>query len=118
MNRQNGVSLTGFLFVCGMLVVVAILAMKIVPAYTEYKDIKTDLQEIARNPDMQDATDDEIRHAFERKAAIDDITAISARDIDITRDPLNLHVKYIVDMPIMSNFSLHLNFEANAKGLK
>lgn len=118
MNRQRGVSLTGFLVVCVILVVVSVLAMKIVPAYTEYDTIKRDLTEIANNPDMANASDEDIRDAFAKKASIDDVTAVSAQDIDIEREPLKLHVKYSVDMPIVSNFTLHLNFEVNAKGSK
>lgn len=116
MKRQRGVSLTGFLAVCAILVVVGIFAMKLIPAYTDYSTIKRDMTEVAHNPGMADASDDEIRDAFTKKASIDDITAITADDIDISRDPLKLHVKYGVDMPIVSNFSLHLNFEVNAEG--
>ncbi len=118
MRRQLGVSITGFLVICGILVVVSVLAMKVVPAYTEYENIKRDLTEIAHNPDMADASDDDIRDAFTKKASVDDVTSITAQDIDITREPLKLHVKYGVDMPIVANFTLHLNFEVNAKGSK
>lgn len=118
MNRQHGVSLTGFLVVCGILVVVSALAMRVVPVYTEYNTIKRDLTEIANNPDMVSASDGDIRDAFTKKASVDNVTAITAQDIDIEREPLKLHVKYGVDMPIVSNFTLHLNFEVNAKGSK
>jgi hypothetical protein len=116
MRRQLGVSLTGFLAVCAILIVIGIFAMKLIPSYTEYSTIKRDLTEIAHNPDMADASDDEIRDAFTKKASIDNVTAITAADIDISRQPLKLHVKYGVDIPVVSNFALHLNFEANAEG--
>lgn len=119
MNNQRGVSFFGFLVVCGFLIVISILATKLVPAYTEYSNIKRDLTEIANDPDMADASDMEIRDAFAKKASVDDVTAVTAGDIGIERDPLKLHVKYAVDMPIVANFALHLNFEVKAvKGSK
>ncbi|MHB1300339.1 MAG: DUF4845 domain-containing protein [Burkholderiales bacterium] len=119
MKKQSGITLSGFLMASAIVIVAALLAVKIIPAYTEYESIKRDMTEIVNNPDMADASDLEIRDAFAKKASVDDVTSVTAQDIQIDRDPFQLHVKYVVNVPLVTNFGLHFDFEVKAiKGAK
>ncbi len=119
MKQQLGFSLSGFLTVAAILVVASLLAMKLVPPYTEYSTIQRDMTEIVNDPGMANASGPEIREAFSKKTAVDDVKSVSAEDIEIDREPFQLHVKYGVKIPLAANISVYLDFEAKAvKGSK
>ena len=53
MKKQRGVSLSGLLIICVILIGIALLGFKLFPPYTEYLSIKKTINEIARNPDIR-----------------------------------------------------------------
>lgn len=119
MKKQGGFSISDFLKTTVVVVVVIVLAVKLVPPYTEYGAIKRDLTEIVNDPDMADASPSEIRSAFAKKALIDDVKSVSADDIMIDRGPFQLRVKYGVKVPLVANVSVYFDFEIKAvKGSK
>jgi len=112
-QRQRGMSLVGLIFVG--LIVVALLALgfKLVPAVVEYIAIERAVQKI-RN---EGSTVRDIQAAFDRHATIDDITSISSRDLDITKEGDRIVISYAYQkkIPILDNVSLVIDFSGTTK---
>jgi hypothetical protein len=116
MNRQQGMSLTGLLLICAVLIAVTLLGFKLFPAYTEYFKVKSAVAEISKSPEYKSSTK-ELQAAFDRRAAIDSISAISARDLEFTKGPDGYAVSasWAVKVPLFSNISACMDFEVGSK---
>jgi SOS-response transcriptional repressor LexA len=112
MNRQRGVTFIGMIFVAAAIIFVAIIALKLIPPYIEYASIRSQFREIARGPDTRGASPAEVRAAFDRRAQIDNIKAITSQDIDVAQegDGVSLNAAYSVRVPLMGNVSACLDF--------
>lgn len=115
-NKQRGLTLTGMLFWSVVLVLVAVLGMKVVPVYIENGTIKKNLVAMANDTSLQNANAGQIRLAFSKRAQIDNITVITAKNIKITRDKGQNHlsVDYSVNVPLFANISLQIDFETES----
>ena len=115
-QRQRGVTLSGLLIWMFILVVLALFGMKLIPAYMEYGTAKNAIQAIAR--DRQASTPQEVRRAFDARASIDNITAIQASDLDITKDASGVVIAfaYRKEVPLFANLGVYIDFAANSKG--
>ena len=116
--QQRGITLGGFMIGAFVLVIVAITGLKLVPAYIQDAQINSIFKDIAHDPDMQKATPHDIQVSFDRRASIDDITAIKASDIDISSagDTPVLSANYVVKIPLVGNISLYLEFNPSSAG--
>jgi hypothetical protein len=94
----------------------ALLGMKLIPAYMEYGTAKNAIQGIAR--DKGNASPQEIRRAFDSRAAIDDITAVKASDLEITKDGGEVVIRfaYRKEVPLFANVGVYMDFAASTKG--
>ena len=65
---------------------------------------------------MQSAPLPKIRESFSKRAIINNITVVSANDIQIDKDAgtLTLSVSYPVKIPLAGNVSLLLEFSASS----
>ncbi|MGA9667420.1 MAG: DUF4845 domain-containing protein [Gallionella sp.] len=116
--RQQGITFSGFIFGAVVLVFLAIMALKLIPAYLQAAEIKDIFETIAHDPDMQKASLHDIKASFDRRASIDAITVIHADDIDISDDngrPV-LSASYGVKIPVAGNVSLYLDFNPSSAG--
>jgi hypothetical protein len=112
-ERQRGLSLVG-LFLVGIIVVALIaLGFKVVPAVVEYIAIERAVQKIKN----EGSTVRELQAAFDRHATIDDITSISSRDLDITKegDRIVISYAYAKKVPITDNVSLVIDFSGTTR---
>jgi Tfp pilus assembly protein PilE len=116
LSHQRGVTLSGLFVVLFVLVIAALLAMKLIPAYMEYGTAKNAIQAIARSG--QASTPQEVRRAFDSRAAIDDISAIKAADLEITKDgnAVVIAFAYRKEVPLFANVGVYIDFAANSKG--
>ena len=112
-DKQRGISLSGILLWSVVLVFLALLGMKVVPVYIENGTIKKNLVAVANDPNLQNASAAQIRLAFSKRAQVDGISAITAKDIKIARDKGQniLNVAYIVNVPLFYNISLQIDFD-------
>lgn len=114
---QRGISLSGMLIWSVILILVALLGFKVLPAYIEYSAIKKNLTAIAKEASSQDSDLNNIRLSFAKRAQIDGIKAISGQDIKINREkgrPV-LSVSYSTKIPLFSSVSLLIDFEATSE---
>jgi len=113
-GAQRGISLIGFLFVTAVVLVVALLAFRTIPAYIEWYTIQKALTEAMA--DTNDPTLNNIRRAMDRKLSADYADAVSPKDVEIRREG-NTIIAYVAwekRLPLVHNASLLLEFEASA----
>jgi len=113
LQRQRGVSLMGAVFVIIVLCVFGLLAMKIVPSYIEYKAIDAAILKARTATNEADA-----RRAFDRAAMTDDITTLTAKDLQISVEggAVTVSFAYQARLPLFGNASLVLDYAGTTKG--
>lgn len=115
--QQRGVTFGGFIMVLVLLVVAAIITMKLIPAYMENGKVQKAFEAIVRDPEMSNATIADIRESFYKRAiTMDNVTTVSAADIDIYKEgtSLTLSAKYSAKIPLAGNVSLLIEFTPSA----
>ncbi len=117
MLRQRGISLSGLLVASVVIIFAALLLFRVLPAYIEYFTVKKTLNRIASDPEMQKATPAQIRSAFGKSSQIDDITAVTPQDLEISKDNnrLVLNASYAKRVPIVANVSACFDFLASSE---
>ena len=115
-SKQRGISLMGLIFILFVLVVVALFGMKVIPSYMEYASAKSAIEAISR--DQQINTPLMVRNAFEARAQIDNITAIRASDLEITKEGNRMAISfsYRKEVPLADNVGLYIDYAADTKG--
>lgn len=116
MKRQRGVTFLGMIFIGGLIVFGAIIGLKLIPAYIEYVTIQNHLRTLARAPDTRGASTGEIRQLFNRRAQIDNISAIRGEDIDVFKegDEVVLSAVYSTKIKLVGNVSVCIDFVAKS----
>lgn len=111
-GRQRGLSLVGLIFFGGLLFFVALIGMKVTPAYIEYFNVQKHLNELARQSDGGTSVK-EIQGNFDKRASIDDITSIQGTDLEVTKnaDRVDIHASYSKKIPLFGHASLVLDFD-------
>ena len=111
--RQRGMSLIGLIFIGLIVVALLILGSKVVPAVVEYIAIERAVQKIKNEA----STVRDIQAAFERHRTIDDITSITSKDLDITKegDKIVISYAYQKKIPILDNVSIVIDFAGTTR---
>jgi len=93
----------GVLVMLIAIVFVAIVGMKVAPAYIEYFSIKKAVADV--------------RKAFDRRAIIDEISSIQGSDLEITKEgsEIVLGFAYEKRIPLFYNISLLIDFQGSSK---
>ena len=113
LKRQRGVSMLGILVICIAVVLVAVGALKLIPTYLEFRNIKA----AAIAAKAGGKTVIEIQKAFDRAANINDITTISGKDLEITKEGNNnivVSFKYDKKIPMFYNVSVLIEYAGNS----
>ena len=115
MKRQQGVTFVGMIIIAALIILGAIIALKLVPAYIEYATVVRHLREIARSPDSR-GSPREIQMQFSKRAQIDNIRAVTADDIEVNRDgdSVVLTANYQTRVKLFGNLSACIDFEASS----
>ncbi|MDP1524749.1 MAG: DUF4845 domain-containing protein [Rhodocyclaceae bacterium] len=114
-SKQWGVSLSGLLVSAAILAVVALLGMKVGPEVAEYYQIVKTVKKIAGGGAETVA---DVRKAFDNQATIDNIKAITAQDLEISKDSGTLDVSFAYEsrVHLFGNVSLLLEFQGSSGG--
>jgi hypothetical protein len=80
-SRQRGISLFTLIFILAVLGVVGAVGMRAFPSVLEYQAA---LKAINRAKD--ESTVAAVRNAFDRAAQVDNISAITGKDLEVTKD--------------------------------
>lgn len=114
--KQRGLSFSGFIFGAFLLILLSIIGLKLIPAYMEDATIKNLLVTIANDPEMQGAAVGAVKMSFIKRASIENVRAIGADDIEISKADgrLELSASYAVKVPLVANISLYLEFNPSS----
>ena len=114
--KQSGVSLIGFIIIGILVALAAMVAIKVVPEYVEYYTILKNVKAVANSSDMQDASVAQIRAEYEKKNTIDYTSAISGKDLDITKEgnQIVIYFAYQKKIHLVGAASLVLDFEGSS----
>jgi hypothetical protein len=80
-SRQRGLSFLGLLVGGGLLAMAAVIGAQILPTVIEYQAILK-----AANKAREGNSVAEVRRIFDKAAAIDNISSIAGKDIDVTKE--------------------------------
>ena len=115
-SRQRGLTMIGFLFVAVVLVMIAMLAMKLVPAYIEYFSVKKILATMGQEFDLKSKSNADIRNDFVRRAEVGYVTVVKPEDLSINRHgavPV-ISADYTYRTKLVGNVSLVVDFSASS----
>jgi Domain of unknown function (DUF4845) len=117
MKRQRGMGFAGVLVVLVGIIFLAIIGMKMVPAYLEYFAIKKAVAAISQGGQLRNATVADVRKAFELRQAIDDFTSVGPKDLEITKDGNEVVIAFAYErrIPLFYNISLLIDFAGSSK---
>jgi hypothetical protein len=106
----------GFLFVAIVLVAVALLAMKLVPAYIEFFSVKKILATMGQDSEIRSKSNAQIREDFSNRASVGYVTVVKPQDLSIDRSdgvPV-ISVDYEFRTKLVGNVSLVVDFSASS----
>ena len=116
MHKQRGMTFIGVVLLVAVIVFVAVIAMKLTPAYLEFMSVKNTMTKISKDPNFGSMSNKEIMDSFLKSAVIEDIKSIDAKDLQIMKDssgkPLVI-AEYQVLVPLMGNVTALLDFKAS-----
>jgi hypothetical protein len=117
MKLQRGLGFVSLLLLLVSIVFVAIVGMKLVPAYIEYFTIKKAIAGIVQSGDLRGATVGDVRKSFQRRADVDDIKAVEAKDLEITKDGDEVVIGFAYEkrVPLFYNISVLIDFAGTSK---
>ena len=118
LKKQAGATLLGMLFIGAMLFFVAVIAMKIFPAYQEYFSVKTVMRAMNKEP-LSSMSKKEIQDSFNKRADTSYVTVIHGSDLIIGKNSAGettVSAQYQVITPLFGNISVMMDFDASADG--
>ena len=116
-NKQRGISFIVVFLIGVILALVAVGAMKVLPAYMDYSTAKKAINSIAASEGRTGSVTD-IRKAFDRYSAINNITVVTPGDLEISKDGGDVVIgfAYTQKIPLFANVSLVIDFSASTSG--
>ena len=117
MHAQRGITITGFLVFAFLAVAVLLLGFKIGPAYSEFYTIQKIFRVMAAEPALLSASRGEINSAFNNRATIDNLKAITYNDIEVVKDGNGIvfSASYSVRVPLFYNLSACMDFRPTSE---
>jgi hypothetical protein len=115
-KQQLGLGLGGLVAGAAVLIVVAMIALKVLPSYLEFFAIKKAVNAVASEKG-ESASVAEIRRAFDLRRSVDDFTSMTGTDLEISKDSggLVIAARYRKEIPLVGNAGLYINFSAVSK---
>ncbi|MDP3088666.1 MAG: DUF4845 domain-containing protein [Methylotenera sp.] len=117
-KKQAGATFIGMLFVGAAVAFVALIAMKVFPAYQEYFSVKTVIKALNKEP-LSSMSKKEIQDSFNRRADTGYVDVVTGSDLTIDKNDAGetvVSVQYQVIKPLFGNASILIDFETSADG--
>ena len=114
---QQGMTFIGLLCILVLVGTIGYAGVRLVPVYLNYMKLARTMESAAAEFKGETGSLDGVRKSLDRHWAIEDITAVDQKDIEITRDDngLQLHVAYDDAVPYIANVSLSVHFDKTVK---
>ncbi|MEK7435833.1 MAG: DUF4845 domain-containing protein [Pseudomonadota bacterium] len=113
-NKQRGVSFLVIFLIGVVLALGAVGAMKIGPAYSDFSTAKNAIVAVAASEGRTGSVA-EIRKAFDRRAAVDNITVVTPGELEISKEGGDVVISFVYaqKIPLVANISLLIDFAAS-----
>lgn len=118
MRKQKGFTFWSLTFTVGTIAIVALLTMKLFPAYAEFFAIKKAINKMATEGNLASMEKRDVQRAFERYSDIDDFRNIKPTDLEVRKTSSGETVvtaDYEVVIPLVANVSALLEFHASTE---
>lgn len=114
---QQGMTFIGLLCILALVGTIGYGGVRLVPVYLNYMKLARTMESAATEFKGESADLGAVHKSLDRHWAIEDITAVDQKDIEITRDDggLQLHVAYDDTVPYIGNISLTVHFDKTVK---
>jgi hypothetical protein len=118
LKKQQGATFLGMVIVAAGLIFVAIIGMKLAPAYIEFVSVKKVLKAMGNDSSLNSMSTKEVRQSFDKRKSIDNISSVKGEDLVIKKDGGTTVVTadYQVQKPLMGNVTALLDFHASSDG--
>jgi hypothetical protein len=116
MRKQQGMTFIGLVITIAGIVFIAVIAMKLTPAYLEFMSVKKAITKIANDPAFPSMTKKDVADQFNRSAQVDDIKVIKGEELDFFKEDGGKPVvtaEYQAVVPLVANVSALLDFSAS-----
>jgi hypothetical protein len=99
------------------IVFIAIIGMKLVPAYIEYFTIKKAITGMTQSGELRGGSVADVRKAFDRRAAVDSITIVQPQDLEVTKEGNEIVVAFAYEkrIPLFYNISVVIDFAGSSR---
>jgi hypothetical protein len=116
-QSQLGMTFIGMLCILVLVGAIGYAVVRLVPVYLNYMKLARTMESAATEFKGESAGLDGVRKSLDRHWAIEDITAVDQKDIEITKDNggLQMHVAYDDTVPYIANISLSVHFDKTVK---
>ena len=94
-QQQRGMTFVGLVFTAIVIAMVGMVVIQAVPTYIEFQSVQT-----AVNKAAEGSTVVEVRALFEKAATINQITSISAKDLEVGKQNGKVVVSFAYDREI------------------
>jgi len=115
-QRQRGLTLISMVVVCVLLILVALVGIKVAPDVMEYFAVIKSVKATATDPAARGVGVADIRRNFDKRKSIDNVTAVSGADLDITKEGNDIVITfaYTKKIPLYGPVSLAIDFEGSS----
>jgi hypothetical protein len=112
MNKQRGMTFISLVLMIAGIVFVAVIGMKLYPAYAEYLTIKRAFSSLKRQMNDAEMTKSAIVVAFNKQREIDGFHSVLGKDLVIEQSTNGtvVSVEYSVVTPLVGNVSALMDF--------
>ena len=111
-HGQDGASFITVLLYLAMGGIAVLSFLKILPHYIEYFSIKKVFSSLAQSEEIKTGTVADIRASFDKRAIVDNITAIKSVDLDIAKENNDtiITAAWQQRIPLFKGYTLLIDF--------
>ena len=115
-SKQSGMTFIGMVLVIAVIVAIAVVGIKVTPAYIEFSSVKSAIKYVAKDAAFATMSKKDIASAFDKSASTGYITVIKGSDLIIEKNETGnvVTADYQVTLPIVANASVLLDFHATS----
>jgi len=113
-EKERGLSMTGFLFTTIVIIIFALVAFRVVPSYIEFFTVQKALDQTMQ--EVTQPTASEIRRSMDRRLSADYVDSVRSSDVLIGREGNSIvaTLSWQKVLHMIGNASILLEFEARS----
>jgi len=113
-EKERGLSMTGFLFTTIVIIIFALVAFRVVPSYVEFFTVQKALDQTMQ--EVTQPTASEIRRSMDRRLSADYVDSVRSSDVLVGREGNSIvaTLSWQKVLHMIGNASILLEFEARS----